>query len=69
MTQTSPDYLRELLSKYEQITNDLNTAITTASEYNNKLAIAKSEVSKLKNSKDLIEEQIRCEKQLIQASK
>ncbi len=65
----SSELLREMLIQYETITKRLNNSIDEATHLQNSLAIAKSEVTKNKNMKELIEEQIRCEKQLIQATR
>lgn len=69
MTQTSHDYLTELIKQYDVITKRLNTAIDRATEINNALATAKAEVAKEKNMQALVQEQIRCEKQILQAGR
>lgn len=63
----SSEPLREMLSQYESVTRSLNEAIDKATKANNELAIAKAEVAKNTHLKDLIKEQIMCEKKLIGA--
>lgn len=61
--------LRELLAAYEQVTEDLNSSIDKATNANNLLVVAKSEVSKNRHKRELIQEQIMCEKKLIDATR
>lgn len=68
MTQPSADHIRELLDQYKEVTTALNTSIDEATKANNTLAGAKAEVAKNTHKKNLIEEQIRCEKMLIRAT-
>lgn len=69
MTQTGQDYLKELVLQYEKITQNLNASIDRSTELNNALAIAKAEVAKNKNMQALIQETIRCEKQVLQSGR
>jgi hypothetical protein len=59
------DRLNSLLDEYSAVTDGLNAATDKATDASHQLTIAKAEVSKWKYKKDLIEEQIRCEKKLI----
>ena len=68
MTQPSADHLRELIIAYQEVTTNLNNAIDYATQKNGELAVAKAGVAKYTHSKNLIEEQIRCEKMLIRAT-
>lgn len=69
MDQTSSDALRSLLEQYTKVTKELNTAIDQATVLNNQLATAKAEVTKNKHKKELIEQQIMCEKKFIDAAR
>lgn len=67
--QTSPHELIKLVDEYKKIVINLNTSIDVATQKNNELAIAKAEVAKNKHLKELIEEQIKCEKKIIDAGR
>jgi len=63
------DHLRELLEQYEKIVDALNKSIDECTRANNLLAIAKAEVIKNRHCKELVQEQIMCEKKLIDATR
>ena len=69
MTQLSSDNLRAYLEALDKATTELNTAIDEEVRLNNELALAKGEIRKKENCKKLIEQQIQCEKKLIDASR
>ena len=60
------DRLRELLEQLETITNELNASIDERTKFNNELAVAKASVEKNEHKKKLIEQQIMCEKKLME---
>lgn len=69
MTQVSSDNLRTYLTMLDAATNELNKAIDEEVRLNNELSLAKGEIRKKENSKKLIEQQIQCEKKLIDAAR
>lgn len=62
----SPEHLRYLLEQLDKITNDLNQAILEHSEAKNQVNIKYAQVKKLENMKNLVMEQIRGEKKLME---
>ncbi len=64
----SAEPLRELITKLETTTADLNNAIDAEVALNNQLQVAKAQVKKNQNIKDLLKEQIMSEKALIKAT-
>lgn len=69
MTQTSQDHLRDLTIQYQGTVKELNEAIDEATVLSTKLAVARARVAKGKNMQELVQEMIRCEKQLLQAGR
>ena len=61
--------LNELLGQLAAIVSDLNNAIDQRTKASNEVEIAKAEVSKNTHKMKLIQEQIMCEKKLIDASR
>lgn len=69
MTQSSPDYLRELLQLLEQQNNILDEANRGRDILENSFKIQKTEVQKIENNIDLIKQKIMAEKKLIDATR
>lgn len=65
----SADRLYELMSLYEKVIKDLNSAIDEEVKVSYTYELARAEVTKLKHNKRLIEESIMSEKKLIDANR